>query len=64
VWFGRPWRFAEIELRDQVAELGAELVPDSLELADEPTGSSSDIRELLRPEDKERDNPNNQPVQW
>ena len=63
MWFGRPWRLVEIELRDQVAQLGAQLVSDSLEFADELTGSSGKIRQLVRPEDKKRDNPDDQPMQ-
>ena len=63
MWFSSPWRFAEIELRDQVAELGAEMLPDSLEFADELTGSSSEIGELLRAENKERDDSDDQPMQ-
>ena len=63
MWFCSPWRFAEIELRDQVAELGAEMLPDSWEFADELTGSSGEIRELLRAEDKECDDPDDQPMQ-
>ena len=63
LWFGRRSRFVEIELRDQVAEFRAEMVPDSLEFADELTGSSGEIRELLRAEDKECDDPDDQPMQ-
>jgi sec-independent protein translocase protein TatA len=38
-------------------------MPDSLELAYELSGSPSEIRELVRPEDKERDDSDDQPVQ-
>ncbi len=62
--FGWRWRLVEIELRDQVAQFRAEMVSDLLEFADELTGSSGEIGELVWPEHEECNDPDDQPMQW
>jgi len=63
VWSGRRVCLVEIELRDQVAQFRTQMVPDSLEFADELAGSSGQIGELVRAEDKKRDDADDQPMQ-